>query len=332
MTLVTIIFAIMLAAVVVLTGVIVSHYSTLSDIEKKGDQILDAVRIFINETYTVTKDLDSNYQRAKEIRIARLKSMGQDPSIISTGDGTDGTDGTGNFFNGGKPVDELHDIQDETYVAHFMNILLHVLPLHDDAAMVEKITNTMEGWDSLMGLIKQANVSGIVANTSLLEHHVNGVLGNHKTKEVMEKSADLVEDVIDNRQKIVREYFVAKHQAENTLNKADALLQTPLVTDVMTKHAVLNGLGHLGTNLNDAMDQLLAFGHSDMAKEVSDDLINILGSAKHFHAIKYASQVLKLAADVGSRSAGIDLQKEISADNGEDFKKDAQQEAQAWMN
>ena len=314
------IFALLLAAAVTLTGVIVAHRSVLSELEKKAGQILEAFRIFINETYSVTKDLDSNYQRAKEIHIAKMKSMGQDSSFLSSNEDGGGLDTS----------DDLHNIQNETYVSHFMNILLHVLPLHDDEAMVEKITNTMNGWDSLMGLIQQANRTGIVGNTSILEYHVNQVLGNEKTKEVASKGADLVEDVINRRTQIVAEYFLAKRQAGNTLSKADALLQTPLVTSIMNKQAVLEGLAHLGVNVNEAMDDLFAFGQTQKAKDIADDIVNTIGAARHFHLLRYLSESLKLASDLGSRTAGIDLQKEMNDDN-QDFKKDAQDEAKAWL-
>jgi hypothetical protein len=316
-----VIFALLLAAAVTLTGVIVAHRSTLSDIEKKADQILEAVRIFINETYTVTKDFDSNYQRAKDIHLAKLKSMGQDSYLSSNEGGMDDNVDT---------LEDFGNVQNETYVAHFMNILLHVLPLHDDKAMIEKITNTLDGWDSLMGLIQQANRTGIVANTSVLEYHVNQVLENEKTKEVVSKGADLVEDVIDQRRQIVAEYFLAKQQAGNTLTKADALLHTPLVTSVMNKQAVLEGLAHLGVNVNEAMDDMFAFGKTKKAKDIADDIVNTIGAARHFHLLRYLSESLKLASDLGSRTAGIDLQKEMSGDN-QDFKKDAQDEAKAWL-
>lgn len=322
LVIIAVIFALLLAAAVALTGVIVAHRSTLSDIEKKADQILEAVRIFINETYTVTKDLDSNYRRAKEIHIAKLKSMGQE-SFIST-NGEEEEEGIYDTLEG------LDNVQNETYVSHFMNILLHVLPLHDDKEMIEKITNTLQGWDSLMGLIQQANLTGIVANTSILEYHVNQVLSNEKTKEVASKGADFVEDVIDQRRQIVAEYFLAKRQAENTLTKADNLLQTPLITSVMNKQAVIEGLGHLGINLNEAMDDLFAFGKTQKAKDIADDIVNTIGAARHFHLLRYLSEALKLASELGSRTAGIDLQKEIAGDN-QDFKKDAQDEAKAWL-
>jgi len=317
-------FAIMIVCAVVVASVIFLHRSTLQSIEKKTDDILEQVEMFINASYELTRDLDNNYQIARDRHLEHLKSLGEEGGILAA-NWEEGDDSANNL------PDYLNNVKNETYTQHFMNILLHVLPLHDDAAMVQKITNTLNAWDAAMSMIQQANLTGIVGNTSLLEYHVNQVLNSDTTKEMAEKSADFVSSAMSHREEIVNEYYIAKRQAGNTLDKAYKLTQTPLVDTVLHSSNTIAGLGHLGKNVDELMNAALAFGHTDQAKEIAENVVDIIGATNHFHALKYAAEVLKLVSDVGARTANININAEMEADNGEHFAKDAKGEAQKWM-
>lgn len=312
-------FAILIVCAVVVASVILLHRSTLQSIEEKTDDILEQVELFLNASYTLTRDIDTNYQVAKERHLQRLKDLGEGTILAAEGYGED------------VAPDYFTNAKNETYIQHFMNILLHVLPLHDDKAMIEKITNTMNAWDAAMSMIQQANQTGIVGNTSMLEYHVNQVLKSDTTKEVAEKSADFVASAMSHREEIVNEYYIAKRQAGNTLDKAYKLTQTPLVDTVLHSSNTIAGLGHLGKNVDELMNAALAFGHTDQAKEIAENVVDIIGATNHFHALKYAAEVLKLVSDVGARTANINIDAEMEADNGEHFAKDAKGEAQKWM-
>jgi hypothetical protein len=317
-------FAIMIVCAVVVASVIFLHRSTLQSIEKKTDDILEQVEMFINASYELTRDLDNNYQIARDRHLEHLKSLGEEGGILSA-NWEEGDDSANNL------PDYLNNVKNETYAQHFMNILLHVLPLHDDAAMVQKITNTLNAWDAAMSMIQQANLTGIVGNTSMLEYHVNQVLESDTTKKMAEKSADFVASAMSHREEIVNEYYIAKRQAGNTLDKAYKLTQTPLVDTVLHSSNTIAGLGHLGKNVDELMNAALAFGHTDQAKEIAENVVDIIGATNHFHALKYAAEVLKLVSDVGARTANINIDAEMEADNGEHFTKDAKGEAQKWM-
>jgi len=317
-------FAIMIVCAVVVASVIFLHRSTLQSIEKKTDDILEEVEMFINASYELTRDLDNNYQIARDRHLEHLKSLGEEGGILAA-NWEEGDDSANNI------PDYLNNVKNETYAQHFMNILLHVLPLHDDAAMVQKITNTLNAWDAAMSMIQQANLTGIVGNTSLLEYHVNQVLKSDTTKEMAEKSADFVASAMSHREEIVNEYYIAKRQAGNTLDKAYKLTKTPLVDTVLHSSNTIAGLGHLGKNVDELMNAALAFGHTDQAKEIAENVVDIIGATNHFHALKYAAEVLKLVSDVGARTANINIDAEMEADNGEHFTKDAKGEAQKWM-
>jgi uncharacterized protein YoxC len=317
-------FAIMIVCAVVVASVIFLHRSTLQSIEKKTDDILEQVEMFINASYELTRDLDNNYQIARDRHLEHLKSLGEEGGILAA-NWEEGDDSANNL------PDYLNNVKNETYAQHFMNILLHVLPLHDDAAMVQKITNTLNAWDAAMSMIQQANLTGIVGNTSMLEYHVNQIMESDATKRVAEKGAEFVSSAMDRREEIVNEYFVAKRQLGTTLGRADELSRTPLVDNVIHNRKTIAGIGHLGKNVDEVMNALIAFGHTNEAKDIAGNVVDIIGATNHFHALKYAAEVLKLVSDVGARTAGIDIQKEMNMDNGEHFAKDAKGEAEKWM-
>lgn len=311
-------FAILIVVFVFVGSVIFLHRSTLHDIEEKVDDILDSIVLFFNQSYEFTRDMDVSYKKAKELHIQHLKNLGEDPDYYLNN-------------NDRNKFGDLSLMQNETYMGHFMNILLHVLPLHDDEAIINKITNTLDAWDAAMSMIQQANHSGIVGNTTQLEHYFNKILGNVISHHLDKKGSEFVSELMENRDSIVNEYYISKRQAIKTLSRADQLTKTPLVEKILYSNHTISGIGHLGKNVDQLMNVALTFGHTKKAKEIAQNLVDIVGATNHFHALKYASEVLKLVSDVGSRTAGIDIQKEMSEDDGEHFTKDAKGEAQKWM-
>jgi hypothetical protein len=341
-------FAILIVAVVFTCAIIWSHRSVLSDIEEKTDEILDAVNDFLSTTFSMTKDIDNSYKKAKEIHLRRMKEAGEDPSnSILFADNDDDNNGKKHHNNNNNNNNNNDD--DHSYLEHFMNVLLQVIPLHDEKVIIARLTTAFDAVDAFNHMIIQANQSGIITNTSTLEYNINRVLGNDKTKEVANNAADLSIDIMKNKEKIIDEYGATKDQLKTTLTRADALINTPVMDKIIHNNNVIKGIGHLGKNVDEVLSQIIKFGHTSNAKEIAGNVVDIIGAINHFHGPKYASQVLMILANLGARTAGMDLplSDSINGDqsrihkigNGgsdeipteEGYKKDAVDELNKWM-
>ncbi len=279
-----------------------AHRSTLESIENKMEEALAFLMQVLNSTSQVTKDITTAYSRAKMAHRRSVGSISDDEynQYLQT-NGMNTPVLSDNPFAG---VD--HD--NETYVTHFMHIIMRSIPLEDEEAMVIRFRNVFNGIDAFMYMLGEANRTRMVQNASLIENKINDIIYAPKTHKLAIQGANFASDAMTHSQVIIDKYMDTEHGIRKVLSRLNALSKTELVQLLMeNRRNVLTGVGHLGEETYEVLKALISFFKSDQGHSVVDNAEDIVQALNKFHTAKRATQVLHMILDFGSRTLNIDV-------------------------
>lgn len=311
------------AALLYFSFEVAAHRRTLENIEEQTEQALIFLMDVLNSTSEVTRDITSVYSRA---RMAHRRNVGkitqEEYDVYLSNNGINTPASSNDPFS-----NENHD--NETYATHFMHILLRSLPLEDEDKMVVRFRNFFDGVDSLMHMFEEANRTGLISNTTLIENQINRMLYSSQAHHLAIQGADFTSRAMTNSDAIVQGFLNTNHSIMRVLGRLDELSRTKLVSVLLeNKHDVLNGIGHLGKESYEALHETMNFVKSDEGKKLLGDAEDIVDALNRFHTAKRATQVLQFLLAFGSRTLNIDIDDddEVEEARGEEVRGEAVRE------
>lgn len=299
-------FLIMVGAVAALlyfSFEVAAHGKSLENLVKQGNQLLLFAIDVLNSTSEVTKDITSVYSRAK---MAHRRSVGaiteeEYEQYLSSNGVSAPVPPEDPFAN------DNHD--NETYATHFMHILLRSLPLEDEDKMIVRFRNFFDGVDSFMYMLGEANRTGLVPNTTLIEKKINQVLYSDASHRLAIQGANLATQAMSNSQAIVQKAMDTNHSIAHVLGRLDQLSKTKMVSMLLdNQHDVLTGVGNLGGEAYETLHAVMDFVKSEEGEKLIGNAEDIVDALNKFHTTKRATQVLHMLLDFGSRTLNIDVE------------------------
>ncbi|MHA1681301.1 MAG: hypothetical protein ACTSUE_09850 [Promethearchaeota archaeon] len=293
------------AALMYFSFEVAAHRRTLENIEEQTEQALIFLMEVLNSTNEVTKDITSVYSRAKMAHRRNVGTISEEEyAQYLSNNGVNAPSSANELF-----ANENHD--NETYATHFMHILLRSLPLEDEDEMTVRFRNFFDGVDSLMFMLGEANRTGLVPNTTMIEKKINEVLYSDRSHHLAIQGANLASQAMGNSHMIIQKALDTNHSIAHVLARLDQLSQSKLVTILLeNKHDVLSGVGYLGGEAYEALHTGMKFVKSDEGDKLIGDAEEIVEALNKFHTAKRATQVLQLLLDFGSRTLNIDIEEE----------------------
>jgi hypothetical protein len=284
---------------------VAAHRTVLENIEEQTEQALIYLMQVLNSTSEMTRDVMSQYSRAKMAHRRSVGTITEDEyAAYLSNNGVSAPIPTDDPF-----ANDNHD--NETYATHFMHILLRSLPLEDEDKMIVRFRNFFDGVDSLMYMLGEANRTGLVPNTTMIEGKINEVLYSDQAHHLAVQGANVASQALGNSQEIVQSLLNTNHSIARVLSRLDDLSRTKLVSILLeNKHDVLSGVGHLGGEAYEALHTTMKYVRSDQGSKVIGDAEEIVDALNRFHTAKRATQVLQFLLDFGSRTLNIDIDEE----------------------
>ena len=293
------------AALLYFSFEVAAHRKTLESIEEQTEQALIFLMDVLNSTSEVTKDITLTYSRAKMAHRRSVGSITQEEYEAYLSNNGINTHSSSNdpFAN------ENHD--NETYATHFMHILLRSLPLEDEDKMIVRFRNFFDGVDSLMYMFGEANRTGLVPNTTMIENQINRILYSRQAHRLALQGSEFASRAMTHSDELVQGFLAANHSIARVLGRLDELSRTKLASVLLeNKHDVLSGIGHLGEESYEALHETIKFVKSEEGRKLFGDAEDIMDALNKFHTAKRASQVLQFLLTVGSRTLNVNIEDE----------------------
>jgi hypothetical protein len=305
------------AALLYFSFEVAAHRSTLEDIEKQTEQALLFLMEVLNSTNEVTRDITDSYVRAKMAHQRNVGRITEEDYQAYLSDNGDVTSTPTSTSTDDPFIDQDHE--SESYTAHFMHILLQALPLQDEDEMTSRFKNFFDGFDSFMCMLGEANRTGLVSNTTLMESRINRALYSNEAQHLATQGADLASRAMTHSDELVRGFLATNHSIAHVLGRLDELSRTKLADVLLeNKHDVLKGIGHLGEESYDALHETMKFVKSEEGKKLMGDAEDIVDALNRFHTAKKATQVLQFLLTFGSRTLNIDVDLEDKDEHEEE--------------
>lgn len=296
-----VIMVIAVASFLYLAFEVAAHRKTLESIETQSKNALLYLMTVLNQTSDFTRDITTEYSRARlnhRRTIGTITQEEYDQYLLEMNDGLES-------YND-SPFEEM-DHTTESSATHFMHIILRALHLEDEEAMVARFQLFLDGFDSGMQMLKDANRTNLVQNTSQIAKRINDVIYSQKAREISIQGADVLKGLMDDKEGTLNILQDKEKKFEAILNRLNQLTKTPLVADILNNQDnTLRIVNDMADDVQRGLKGLIDYFESNQGHDLIDNADSLVGSLSKYRTIEKVTSLLEMVVAMGTNVIGKD--------------------------